>query len=65
MVDKEVIKSQFNSLKPCCVSLMKEKSLSAVLKVHHVIESLAPITNSLLEYVLLPLQMSLHHSTIK
>ena len=60
--EQEVAKAQFLSLKPPCVSLMKEKTLSTVICLQGVLESLSPISPSLLEYVLFPLQMTLQHS---
>ena len=60
--EQEVAKAQFLSLKPPCVSLMKEKTLSTVICLQGVLESLSPVSPSLLEYVLFPLQMTLQHS---
>ena len=60
--EQEVAKAQFLSLKPPCVSLMKEKTLSTVICLQGVLESLSPISPSLLEYVLFPLQMTLQDS---
>ena len=60
--EQEVAKAQFLSLKSPCVSLMKEKTLSTVICLQGVLESLSPVSPSLLEYVLFPLHMTLQHS---
>ena len=55
-------KEQFDSLKPFCIILMKEKTLSAVTGVQHVVESMDGLVPPLIEYVLLPLRLTLQHS---
>ncbi|XP_019854680.1 PREDICTED: TELO2-interacting protein 1 homolog [Amphimedon queenslandica] len=59
---EELAKAQFLSLKPPCVSLMREKTLKTVLSLEDVLKSLSPLSPSLLEYVLFPLQMTLQQS---
>lgn len=62
MVEEEIGKKQFSLLRPCCVELLKEKRLSSVTKLQQRIESIDSIVPPLLDYVILPLQMTLQHS---
>jgi hypothetical protein len=55
-------KEEFAILKPVCVGVMREKSLKSVIELEHKIESMDSIVPELLEYVLLPIQMTIQIS---
>ena len=55
-------KTQFELLKPLCISLMKQRNQTAITSLRKELSALSVLSPTLLEYVLFPMRITLQQS---
>ncbi len=63
-MEEEEGKQQFQRLKPFCINLMNQKDQLTLSRLYKEITSMSNISSSLLEYILLPLRITLQQCAL-